>query len=81
LSLLRARGSDAILKAGQNRIDRFKVSDFRVHLARPESSAHWANALTRSATIVVCRSENELDSAKLRDVMVHGLENGETKSP
>jgi aerobic C4-dicarboxylate transport protein len=33
------------------------------------------------ATIVVSRWEKELDSAKLREVMAHPLENGETKSP
>jgi len=33
------------------------------------------------ATIVVSRWEKELDRAKLREVMAHPLENGETKSP
>ena len=33
------------------------------------------------ATIVVSRWEKELDSAKLREVMAHPIENGETKSP
>jgi len=33
------------------------------------------------ATIVVSRCEKELDRAKLREVMAHPLENGETKSP
>jgi aerobic C4-dicarboxylate transport protein len=33
------------------------------------------------ATIVVSRWEKELDSVKLREVMAHPLDNGETKSP
>ena len=33
------------------------------------------------ATIVVSRCEKELDRGKLREVMAHPLENGETKSP
>ena len=33
------------------------------------------------ATIVVSRREKELERAKLREVMAHPLENGETKSP